>query len=76
MAGNFNLNNHKIINLKKASHNSDGVNLEQLNEGISTLALQNSKLLSNCIKRDGSTTMTNNFDTVSNTIINTGERCC
>ena len=61
MIGNLNVNNHKIVILKKACHNSDGVNLEQLNQGISALALQNSKLLSNYLKRDGSTNMTNIF---------------
>ena len=70
MTNDLNLNNNKLINLKKASHNSDGVNLEQFNKGISTLALQNSKLLSNYVKRDGSTTMTNNFDTGDNKIVN------
>ena len=69
MAGDLNLKNQKIVNLKKASQNSDGVNLEQVNEGISTFALQNRKLLSNYIKRDGSTTMTNDFNT-GNKIIN------
>ena len=33
-SGNVNLNNQKIINVKKASHSSAVVNLEQLNEGI------------------------------------------
>ena len=56
MTNNLNLNNNKLINVKKATHNSDEVNLEQLNEGISTLALQNSKLFSDFIKCDGSTT--------------------
>ena len=58
MESNFNLDNHKITNVKKASHN-----IEQLNEGISTLALQNSKLLS-----------TNNFDTGNNKIVNLEKR--
>ena len=64
MTNDLNLNNNKLINVKQASNNSDGVNLDQLNKGILTLVLQNSKLLSNYIKRNGSTTMTNNFDTV------------
>lgn len=38
MESNFDLNNNKIINLKKATNNSDSVNLEQLNEATLVLA--------------------------------------
>ena len=36
MTNDLNLNN-KIINVKKATHNSDGVNFEQLNNSVSTV---------------------------------------
>ena len=50
MESNFYLNNNKIINLKKATNNSDSVNLGQLNEPTSVLATNVSQ---SYLKKDG-----------------------
>ena len=47
----FDLNNNKVINLKKATHNHYSVNLDQLNEAVSAVALTKRLLFS---KKDGS----------------------
>ena len=67
LTGNFNLNNNKIINLKKASLNSDAVNLQQLNEANSVLETTVSKL---CLKKDGTTLLTGNINLNNHKVVN------
>ena len=67
LSGNLNLNNQKIINVKKASHNSDGVNLEQLNNSVSALSLAVDQLY---ILKNGSAALLGNLNLNGHKLIN------
>ena len=67
MGSNFNLNNNKLINVNKASLNSDAVNLEQLNETNSVVATTVSK---SYLKKDGTTLLTGNLNLNGHKITN------
>ena len=43
MTGNFDLGNHRIINIKNATHNQDAVTLKQVNDAFSTISTENNK---------------------------------
>ena len=43
MTGNFDLGNHRIINIKNATHNQDAVTLKQVNDTFSTISTENNK---------------------------------
>ena len=43
MTDNFDLGNHRIINIKNATHNQDAVTLKQVNDAFSTISTENNK---------------------------------
>ena len=59
MTNDLNLNNKKLINVKKACRNSDGVNLQQLNEAASAITTTMSRLY---LQQDGSTKLNGNLN--------------
>ena len=67
MTNNLNLNNNKLINVKKGTGNKDAVNLEQLNEANSVLATIVSK---SYLKKDGSTLLTGNLNLNGHKFVN------